>query len=153
MNAPLDDRLFQAAASTFELFAFESGCRVPRPARPQARVEARVSFDGPVSGRLVLRAPDRVLAAVTGNILGAIQPPDPAVQEDALAELANIICGSALGALQEGDFAFRMGCPVVAPVSPTPGPGEALAAAAAIELEVGLAEVELLLLRADSHAP
>ncbi len=152
MTPYLSEYLYKATANTFEMFAFVSGCRIPHPANPGARLEARVRFEGPVSGRLVLRAPDPVLEAVTGNILGALQPADALYQEDTLGELANIICGSALVALQEDQRAFRMGCPVVAPVSRTPGPGEALAAAAAIELEVGLAEVELLL-QADAPSP
>src|SRR5512135_2068103 len=101
MTRQLDDHLFQAAANTFESFAFVCGTRASQPVPPIARLEASVRFDGPVAGRLVLRTADPVLAAVTENILGAIEPANPEYQEDALGELANIICGSALTALQQ----------------------------------------------------
>ena len=152
MTPQLDDHLFQAAANTFESFAFVCGTRASQPVPPAARLEASVRFDGPVAGRLVLRTADPVLAVVTENILGAIEPANPEYQEDALGELANIICGSALTALQQDDVAFRMECPRVTPVNRTPAPGEALAAAAALELEVGLAEVQLFLLQVGTGA-
>jgi CheY-specific phosphatase CheX len=142
--------LLQAATATFESLAL----LVARPSAggAHARVPTphavSLAFAGPVRGRLVLRVSDDVRTALAGNMLG-VDAPAPALQADALGELANVVCGNLLPALAGPAAVFRLGAPeplaAGAPGSRGPRAGERRVADAALDVEGGRAELAVYL--------
>ena len=74
-------------------------------------VAVTVSFRGPLSGRLVLRASSEILPGVAANMLGADGEYPLAVQRDALGELANVICGNLLPMIGGAEAVFVLSAP------------------------------------------
>lgn len=77
---------------------------------------AAVDFTGPWSGALVVSVSPGVLSALAANMLGSDEPPPPALQLDALGEVANVICGSVLPTLGGPRAVFSLSAPRVASV-------------------------------------
>lgn len=61
----------------------------------EAAYEARVAFDGPVSGQLILRSDKGMVSAIAANMIGEGEP-DARQRSDAYAEFANVLCGNVL---------------------------------------------------------
>src|SRR5205814_545845 len=100
------------AAATFEQLAFQ----LPLPPGAGARVDphqlvAAVEFRGPFDGRLEVGVSDRLLPAVAASMLGQDEPPPAAEQQDALRELANVICGNLLPRLAGSEPVFLLDAP------------------------------------------
>jgi CheY-specific phosphatase CheX len=75
-------------------------------------VVATVAFSGSHHGAFSIAFPAKLLPVLAVNVLGEDEAPDAATQRDALGELANIICGNVLPALNpEGKYA--LGTPIV----------------------------------------
>jgi hypothetical protein len=70
-----------------------------------------VAFHGPVEGRLVLSISGNVLPSMVANMLGEEGAPGPEVMEDALGELANVICGNVLPGIAGGQETFHLDPP------------------------------------------
>jgi len=100
MSGSLEENLYSAAVFTFERVAFLVPDIPPDPEQRQQPVEAvaSVEFSGPACGTLQLHAGNGLLPLITANMVG-MDDPDEALQLDALGELANIICGQFLPAL------------------------------------------------------
>ncbi|MDE3191984.1 MAG: chemotaxis protein CheX [Acidobacteriota bacterium] len=99
---------------------------------------ARVAFAGPRSGFVDVRASDDVVAAAARNML-ADDAAGPDLCFDAIAELANVICGNLTPSLGERDAVYRLAAPVRAPLVPAPD------ADACVELAVETGRVEVRL--------
>jgi Chemotaxis phosphatase CheX len=102
------DMLLRAATSTFEDAAFcmvegvgEGGMEIG-PAR------GVVSFQGPRSGLLMVEAENATAAAATANMLGLDEEPSADLRQDALFELANMICGQIVSASGDGHDLYRL---------------------------------------------
>lgn len=109
----LQTTLYSATASTFEELALL--CPSPDVGREQ-RLQplvggASVTFDGPIRGELVLSVTDEVLTAAVTNMLAADDAPVITLQQDAVCELANVICGSLLPEVAGRRAIFRLGVP------------------------------------------
>jgi hypothetical protein len=135
-----------AATSTFEALAF----LIPEECPPLGAelvplaATASVTWRGPVVGRVVIGVSDGVLAAVTGNMLGADAATDPAVQRDALGEVANVVTGNVLPMVAGADAVFRLDAPADAGPAPfTPRAGEARRAIVHLRMDEGDAVVAL----------
>jgi len=146
--------LLRAATSTFEslalLVAEPAAASDASAATPHA---VSVAFAGPVRGRLVLRVSDDVRAALAENMLGA-SGPSPALQADALGEVANVVCGNLLPALAGRAAVFHLAAPrhlesdrALAPLA-----GERCEAVVALAVETGRAELALMLADGDAFA-
>jgi len=100
MSVSLQNSLYSAAVYTFEQVVFLVPDIPPDAAQRRLPVEAvaSVAFSGPARGTLQLHAGDGLLPLITANMVG-MDDPDEALQLDALGELANIICGQFLPAL------------------------------------------------------
>lgn len=100
MSGSLQKSLYSAAVYTFERVAFLMPDIPPDDAQQQLPVQAvaSIAFSGPARGTLQLHAGDGLLPLITANMVG-MDDPDEALQLDALGELANIICGQFLPAL------------------------------------------------------
>jgi hypothetical protein len=72
-----------------------------------------ISFNGPFSGRLLLLLNAEALSTLSCNMLGLDKPPDEATEQDALGEIANVICGNALPAVFGLSAVFRLEPPQI----------------------------------------
>jgi CheY-specific phosphatase CheX len=92
-----DALLVAAATRTFEemcfFFAVPLLTDEQRDARPEAAMSVR--FEGPMTGRLVVRLCGGMLGRLAANMMGDAAD-DAAMQRDALGEVANVVCGNLL---------------------------------------------------------
>ncbi|MBN2321134.1 MAG: chemotaxis protein CheX [Acidobacteria bacterium] len=58
-----------------------------------------VTFHGPFNGCLLISLTGEILSNLSSNMLGQEEPASKQMEEDALRELANVICGNALPAI------------------------------------------------------
>ncbi len=134
--------LRRVVTSTFEDLALllPEG-RDTKNAHPAPLAHAvRVAFTGPRCGFVDLRASADVLAAAARNML-AEERPTPELHLDALAEIANVICGNLMPELGDPRAIYRLDAPIAVPLNMAPQ------ADAAFELPVeeGRVEVRLVL--------
>jgi CheY-specific phosphatase CheX len=73
---------------------------------------ATVAFSGAHEGAFSIEFPARLLPVLATNVLGEEDAPGEEMQRDALGELANIICGNVLPALDPAGK-YSLGPPVV----------------------------------------
>ena len=113
MSSTTEQALHRTMVATFE----ELGLIVPdhelSPKQNAANLDfsVSVSFRGPISGRLVLRASSSVLAELAANMLGVDSANDRATQQDALGEVANVICGNFLPKVAGASAVFVLSAP------------------------------------------
>lgn len=115
MTSALSRELYRAAALTFEQLSF----MLPMPddgekhTPPAVEIVAAVRFRGPFSGRLLVGAPRAFLPPLAANMLGEDDVESEVQQLDALAEVANVICGNLLPALAGVEAVFDFEAPQV----------------------------------------
>ena len=105
--------MVEAAISTFEdmtLRIADPVASAEQRAGP-VRAAAIVRFDGDASGYLVVRVRGPVMGAVTAAMLGMADIPDAAIQQDALGELANVLCGTIVTHHAGSTAEFRLRAP------------------------------------------
>jgi hypothetical protein len=147
MNKQHDEVLQSVAEETFESLAFL--LPMPEPDDPVDAVSAivTVGFNGPFNGELILTIPQAVLVELTANMLGLDEDGDIAVetQQDALKELANVVCGNVLPGIAGTTAVFNVAAPQLNDAAtPHSYGGLSPAATARIHLDEGLATLELL---------
>jgi hypothetical protein len=104
--------LSEAAAATFEELAYSFAERTAVQDAPAADDGvSTVSFSGPVRGRIVVAMGGGALPTLAANMLGQEDAPPPAVQRDALGEVANVICGNVLPRVAGVTAVFSLGAP------------------------------------------
>jgi CheY-specific phosphatase CheX len=113
MLSTMEQFLSQATTATFEELALICPDTKLSDEQSEALVDVAVSvsFNGPLSGRLVLRASSAILPAMTENMLGADGDYPFAVQRDALGEIANVICGNLLPKVGGAEAVFVLSAP------------------------------------------
>ena len=147
MTSQLQSELLKAASSTFEKLGFV----FPEPDPDEEQREApltyaaRVVFHGPVDGALDVRVSEDVAAEVAANMLGRFDLADPKLQQDALGEIANVVCGNIVPVLGRPEDVFNLDTPVAVEPATRYEPGGALERTV-LELAVdeGRAELELV---------
>jgi CheY-specific phosphatase CheX len=154
MNRKLEAGLYKAAVRTFEDLSLQLPNPVLNDEQHEATLRAAVgiSFEGAIRGWLILRMCGEVLPDLTASMLGEDREPSETEQQDALGEVANVICGNLLPDL----VGARKICHIAAPltldadvqksVRDMPEP----AAAVEIGLNQGRAEVMLYIDRESS---
>jgi CheY-specific phosphatase CheX len=80
---------------------------------PINSVGAYVSFDGPFKGCLLVLLSPEALSKLSSNMLGRSYSQDEMIEQDALREIANVICGNSLPTIFEVKEPFRMGSPKI----------------------------------------
>lgn len=112
-SSQLQTTLYSATASTFESLALL--CPSAEIGKEQRLMPlaggARVTFDGPIRGMLVLSVTEDVLDTAATNMLARDDSPALSLQRDAICELANVICGSLLPQIAGRRALFRLGVP------------------------------------------
>ncbi len=145
----MTEALTQAAVLTFEELAFLLPDEELNDQQKAAGNEARVTvtFKGSFQGNLVVRLYGGILPSLAANMLGEMTPPDERTQQDALGELANIICGNALPSIAGSREVFHLGAPHVERYCGSPWLQDQGSASARVSLglEEGRAEVDLFI--------
>jgi hypothetical protein len=140
MSKKLETELYKAATLTFE----ELGFLLPTPEIDEqqlnAQVEAAVSvdFDGPFSGKLLVRVCGGLLPMIAANMLGEDDVPSKSLQYDALGEIANVICGNMLPGIAGSKDVFHVSSPRMAESIDSPPVAE-------VQVGLGLGRADLLL--------
>ena len=113
MTNQLQSELLKAANSTFERLGFVLPDEQLQEWQESASLDyrTRVSFSGPVRGELVIRISEDVASEMAANMLGLFDGADGSVIEDALGEIANVICGNLVPALGRPEDVFDLGAP------------------------------------------
>ncbi len=148
MNRKLDSTLAAVAEDVLESLAFMLPAfeeRRPTPAELADRTAAAIAFGGACDGVLAVEISNVLLPAMTCNMLGldACEPPDPAIQRDALAELLNVICGNLLPEIAGERAVFDVGTAGAVADARGAGKGRPLLASARLHLEGGWADLAL----------
>ncbi len=140
MGKKLETELYRAATLTFEELSF----LLPTPEIDEeqlnAPVEAAVSvdFEGPFSGRLLVKVCGGLLPAITANMLGEEETPSRTQQYDALGEIANVICGHMLPGIAGSKDIFHVSPPRMAESTDSPPMAE-------VQVGLGAGRADLLL--------
>jgi CheY-specific phosphatase CheX len=113
--------LLTAATSTFESLALLFAEVPPSGAQASAPLThaVRVAFAGPCAGALDVAVSDDLAVALAANMLGldpdAVRA-DAGVRQDAVGELANVVCGNVLPLVAGREAVFHLAAPVARPV-------------------------------------
>ncbi len=149
MNEKIAKALYRAAALTFEELGFMFPSQDLDPLQKFAPVDgvASVDFQGPCEGRLVVRLAGGVLPVLTANMMGELEAPSENMQNDAIGEIANIICGNLLPSLAGVKQVFHLDPPTTRPARDAVAPVTGLAPEAEVQigLEEGRADILLFL--------
>ena len=113
MNSPAEKILYRKAALIFEELGFlmpqSDFCENSQGEYPGACV----SFDGPFKGCLLISVTGEILSILSSNMLGQEGPIGKQLEEDALREAANVICGNTLPTLYGLKEVFNLSAPVL----------------------------------------
>jgi hypothetical protein len=141
MNKKLETELYKAATLTFEELGFLLPTLEINEQQLNAQVEAAVSveFEGPFSGKLLVRVCGGLLPTITANMLGEEDILTKSLQYDALAEIANVICGNMLPGIAGSKDLFHVGAPKMAESLDSFSP------VAEVQLGLGIGRADLLL--------
>ncbi len=140
MGKKLETELYRAATLTFEELSF----LLPTPEIDEeqlnAPVEAAVSvdFEGPFSGRLLVKVCGGLLPVITANMLGEEKVPSRSQQYDALGEIANVICGHMLPGIAGSKDIFHVSPPKMVESTDSPPMAE-------VQVGLGAGRADLLL--------
>lgn len=113
MPSTMEQSLSQTMAATFEELALICADTKLSDVQSEAPVDVAmtVSFDGPLTGRLILRASSEILPGIAENMLGANGNLSKSIQRDALGELANVMCGNLLPLIGGAKSVFKLSAP------------------------------------------
>lgn len=153
MNATMDKVIADVTQDTLTNLAFLLPMDDGGQAAPEGGAESvvdpvtvTVGFDGPRTGSVRLTVARRMMTPLAINMLGleSDQTPTPEQQLDATREMANVVCGNLLPAVENPQSVFNVLPPVVwqDQVAPT---DSAPAAKALLRLEDGEMLVELFM--------
>lgn len=140
MYSHLDDAMRDATLLALEQMAFLLG-GAPDDRSAPAAAQAVVAFEGPLHGSLALVLHGDLLPSLAANMLGTDDVPAESLQQDALGELANVICGNVLPRIGGPAATFRLARPRVTNVVGNPHPGEV--ARAHVRVDDGSLDVRL----------
>lgn len=105
--------LVESVSEALESLAFMFAEAQPSSPPPSTDVDgvAVVHFYGPMNGALVVQLSGGVLAALAANMLGTDDVPSYEDQQDALGELANVVCGNVLPRIAGRSAVFGLSVP------------------------------------------
>lgn len=142
----MEQYLSQTLAATFEELALicPDLKLSDKQSESQVDVAMSVAFNGPLNGRLVLKASSQVLPSIAENMLGTDTIDGQSVERDALGELANVMCGNLLPLIGGAQAVFVLSAP--APYDAATDSLRVLPSArACVGIEEGRAVAQLLL--------
>ncbi|HHN74927.1 MAG TPA: chemotaxis protein CheX [Acidobacteria bacterium] len=99
--------IFEACERAFSDSAFMMAAPLDSAPDPEPSwAGMKVHFTGPLVGEMTLRLNRDLIGDLAANFIGADEPPAEDVQNDALGELVNIICGNLLPDLTDEEGVF-----------------------------------------------
>ena len=146
MNS-LETELHRVAVRTFEELSF----LLPEPELDPNRLSAPVSaavgvpFRGPVNGRLVVAVTEDILLAVASNMLAEDDLPTDQQQQDALKEIANVICGNLLPQIAGPKAVFKISAPESLGSATVSGVGSEDSPAARVHIGIDQGRADVML--------
>jgi len=160
VDRQLDEVLTQVAEEVFEslvfMFPLAEEEQAPESEEACAEVAVRVSFSGPFSGCLLIAVPMEMLPALSTNMLGMDYegPARPDHEDDALKELANVICGNLLPIIAGPKAVFQVHAPdfLAEGIAAETAGGRAPTATAHLTLDEGEASIALFVDRWNREA-
>ncbi len=140
MSKKLERELYKAATLTFEGLGFLLPTSEISEQQLNAQVEAAVSveFEGPFSGKLLVRVCGGLLPIIAANMLGEENVQSKNLQYDALGEIVNVICGNMLPGIAGSKDVFHVSPPKMAESMDLPPVAE-------VQVGLGLGRADLLL--------
>jgi CheY-specific phosphatase CheX len=143
----LQTSLFRAGLRVFEDLGFMLPTSELDSEQAAAGFHSAVSvnFSGPMRGALLVAINGDILPVLASNMLGENDAPSVLQQEDALKEVANVICGNLLPMIAGPAAVFDLGEPQLRASEDAPDRNLPLAAKQAIGLENGRADLLLFL--------
>jgi CheY-specific phosphatase CheX len=113
MTSTMEQCLSQTLAATFEELALTCPDYHLSDRQREAPVDVAmaVSFGGPLTGQLILKATASILPGIAENMLGSDGANSVAVQRDALGELTNVMCGNLLPLIGGAQAVFVLSAP------------------------------------------
>jgi chemotaxis protein CheY-P-specific phosphatase CheC len=112
-------------------------------------VGAVVSFNGPFSGKLLVRVTRNIMPVLSANMLGDDEPPDARMEQDAIGEIANVICGNLLPTIAGAEAIFHLESPVFFEGFLPAGTGAPLRSEAEIHIGLDSGKADVVLYVAD----
>ena len=151
MSNTLEKELCKAAVLTFEELGFICPTLKLDEQQSTALLERVVSvkFEGPFCGRLELKLYGNLLPTVVANMLGEDEPVPERQQQDALREIANVVCGNLLPTVAGSSAVFNLGIPQLLDRAASSDKKESPEAEVRLGMEDGRAD---LLFYADDNA-
>jgi CheY-specific phosphatase CheX len=112
MKTRIEKALEEATVSTFEYICFMYPAPELKDIQKNLKLEAaaEVKYKGNYTGKLLIETRGDLLSAIAGNILSN-DFPNPQQKNDALGELANIICGNIVPYLGRGGQGYKIESP------------------------------------------
>ncbi len=123
MTTTLERELYKAGVLTFDELAFMLPAEEDESEdqeAPKSGFTASVSFRGLHTGRVMVAATRSLLPVLAANMLGEDGEPPAQQQLDALAEVANVVCGNLLPAIAGPHEVFQFEAPIVFESSASP---------------------------------
>lgn len=151
MNKSAEKILYRKAVLIFE----ELGFLMPNSDGGESRLDdcstATVSFNGPFSGCLLVSVSQGILPVLASNMLGEQGAKVQSLQQDALCEIGNIICGNVLPAIYGFKPVFHLDAPEVTDASVVARLESAFEAVAKVHVGFDSGHAEVMLF-ADANA-
>lgn len=115
MNPSTVQSLHHTTVRIFEELGFLMTTETIDEMQRQTELNAavRIDFKGPCDGTLLMRTYGICLPELTENMLGESHPTESGLHDDALGELANVVCGNILPSLTDENEVFNLMAPVV----------------------------------------
>ncbi len=148
MNQQINRILGQITEDILEklAFIFSSPEEEIDPIDKTSSIVGCVSFTGPFTGILEMSISECALPELAGNMLGIDEDETtPELQQDALKELINVVCGNLLPAIAGKEIVFNVNAPQITDESDPAVKGREPEAEVRLELEEGQCDILLFL--------
>lgn len=111
----LEEILFEVGATVFANLAFLLPEETSAVSQEKGAFEkaASISFFGPAIGRLTVTLYGVVAVELAANMLGLTEAADEKIVDDALCEIANVICGNLLPLVAGPKRVFHLHAPQI----------------------------------------
>ncbi len=110
MEKELQDALSKVMFMTFEElgFVFPEAEMTMEQANAEAEIAIETDFYGPFEGKVILQICGGLVEAISTNMLASDAPPAPHLQQDAMRELTNVVCGNLLPLIAGSKEVFHL---------------------------------------------
>jgi hypothetical protein len=110
MEKELQEALSKVMFMTFEElgFVFPEAEMTLDQANAEPEIAVETDFFGPFEGKVILQICGGLVEVISTNMLGSDAPPVLNLQQDAMRELANVVCGNLLPLIAGSKEVFHL---------------------------------------------